>query len=106
MRSRVEVIVANAALAPAKIVSSSLADGQTVSGSQHWLVDTSGAVARVEFVVDGTLRATATAAPYAYDWDTSLETPGTHALAVRAVGADGAVAEQTFSVTVAPPSAG
>ena len=106
VRSRIRVIVANAALAPAKIVSSSLADGQVVSGSQHWLVDTSGAVARVEFVVDGKVRATATAAPYAYDWDTSLEAPGTHVLAVRAVGADGAVAEQTFTVTVSPPSAG
>ena len=91
---------------PATIVASSLAEGQTVSGSQHWLVETSGTVGRVEFVVDGKLRATSTVAPYAYDWDTSLEAPGSHALAVRAVGADGAVAEQTLTVTVAPPSAG
>ena len=102
VRSRVQVLVANGAAAPVKIVASSLADGQTVSGSQHWLVETSGSVARVEFVVDGTVRATATGAPYFYDWDTSVETPGPHALAVRAVGADGTVLEHTLTVTVAP----
>ena len=91
---------------PAKIVASSLADGQTVSGVPHWLVETSGNVARVEFVVDGAVRATATAAPYAYDWDTSAEAAGSHSLAVRATGANGAVAEQTLTVTVAPPSGG
>jgi N-acetyl-anhydromuramyl-L-alanine amidase AmpD len=106
VRSRVQVVVANGAVAPAKIVSSSLADGQTVSGSQHWLVETSGTVARVEFVVDGKLLHSSTAAPYFYDWDTSLEAPGSHSLAVRAVGADGGVTEQTLTVTVAQPSAG
>ena len=106
VRSRVQVLVANAVSMPAKIVASSLADGQTVSGVPHWLVETSGNVARVEFVVDGAVRATATAAPYAYDWDTSAEAAGSHSLAVRATGANGAVAEQTLRVTVAPPSGG
>jgi hypothetical protein len=106
VRSRVQVVVANGVVEPATIVASSLADGQTVSGSQHWLVETSGTVARVEFVVDAKLVHTATEAPYFYDWDTSLEAPGSHALTVRAVGADGAVVEQTLTVTVAPPSAG
>ena len=72
---------------------------------QHWLVDTSGSVARVEFVVDGLVRGTATAAPYAYDWDTSGETPGQHALTVRVVGRDGGIVEQSLTVTVAAPSA-
>jgi N-acetyl-anhydromuramyl-L-alanine amidase AmpD len=104
VHSRVQVQVANGALQPATIVADSLADGQTVSGVQHWLVETSGSAARVEFVVDGLLRGTATAAPYAYDWDTSGETPGRHQLTVRAVGRDGAVAEQSLTVTVAAPS--
>ena len=91
-------------LQPAKLVADSLVDGQTVSGIQHWLVQTSGSVARVEFVVDGVVRATSAAAPYAYDWDTSAETAGTHALVVRAVGRDGAVVEQSLTVTVAQPS--
>jgi hypothetical protein len=33
-----------------------------------------------------------------------LEAPGSHALTVRAIGADGAVAEHALTVTVAPPS--
>jgi N-acetyl-anhydromuramyl-L-alanine amidase AmpD len=105
VRSRIQVQVTNGALQPAKIVADSLVDGQTVSGVEHWLVETSGSVARVEFVVDGLVRATATAAPYAYDWDTSGETPGPHQVTVRAVGQDGAVAEQDLTVTVAAPSA-
>jgi N-acetyl-anhydromuramyl-L-alanine amidase AmpD len=102
VRSRVQVVVANSAAAPAKIVSSSLADGQSVSGPQHWLVATTGNVAHVEFVVDGTVQATATAAPYFYDWDTGAGPAGPHALAVRVVGADGTVVEQALTVTVVP----
>jgi N-acetyl-anhydromuramyl-L-alanine amidase AmpD len=105
VRSRMQVVVANGALLPARIVAGSLADGQTVSGVQHWLVETSGAVARVEFLVDGAVRSTATAAPYAWDWDASGDAPGTHRLVARAVGADGAAAEQQLTVTVAPPTA-
>jgi poly(3-hydroxybutyrate) depolymerase len=97
--------VANAGVLPPSIASSSLADGQTVSGVQHWLVDAGGTVSRVEFVVDGKLRSSAAAAPYAWDWDTAQEAPGTHALTLRAVGVDGTVAERSFSVTVQAPSA-
>jgi hypothetical protein len=101
----VQVRVANKAALPAKIVSDSLVDGQTVSGTQHWLVATSGSVAHVEFDVDGLPQATVDAAPYAYDWNTSDTTPGAHQLTVRAVGIEGDVATQTFTVTVAAPSA-
>jgi chitinase len=96
--------VANDALQPAKIVADSLVDGQPVSGVQHWLVQTSGSVAKVEFVVDGVVRTTSNAAPYAYDWDTGAETPGQHALVVRAIGQDGIVAQQSLTVTVAAPT--
>jgi N-acetyl-anhydromuramyl-L-alanine amidase AmpD len=105
VRSQVTVVVANAAVLP-KIVASSLADGQTVGDLQHWLVQTSGRVDHVEFDVDGVVRATVTAAPYAWDWDTTAETPGPHQLVVKAVGPDGAVAQQQLTVTVAGPSAG
>jgi N-acetyl-anhydromuramyl-L-alanine amidase AmpD len=104
VRSRVQVRVANKAMLPAKIVSSSLTDGQTVSGTQHWLVATSGSVARVEFSVDGLPQATLDKAPYAYDWNTAELTPGPHQVSVRAVGVEGDVATQTLTVTVAPPS--
>jgi N-acetyl-anhydromuramyl-L-alanine amidase AmpD len=106
VRARMPVVVANGALGPATIVSSSHADGQTVSGVQHWLVDVSGAVARVDFVVDGTVRGSAAQAPYAWDWDTVADAPGAHRLVVRVTGADGAVSEQALTVTVAATPAG
>src|SRR5581483_8344885 len=95
VRSSVSVSVVNGQMQPAKIVSTSIADGQTVSGLQHWLADVGGSVKKVEFVVDGTVRGTETKAPYSYDWDTAAETPGAHELVVRATGADGTVSEQT-----------
>jgi hypothetical protein len=99
-------VVSNAAVA-AQLVAGSLADGQTVAGVQHWLVQTGGKIDHVEFSVDGVVRASVTAAPYAYDWDTTQETPGPHTLLVRALGADGSVALQQLTVTVAaPPPAG
>src|SRR4051812_46822093 len=104
VRSRIQVRVANAVVQPAKIVADSLVEGQQVSGVQHWLVQTSGSVARVEFVVDGIVRATSTAAPSAYDWDTGAEPPGQHALVVRATGRGGVVAQQSLTVTAAAPT--
>jgi hypothetical protein len=105
VRSKVQVRVANNLVQPPAIASDSLVDGQTVSGTQHWLVQTSGTVARVEFSIDGTLVSTATAAPYAYDWNTSTAAPGQHSLLVRAVAPDGTAAQQSLTVTVGPPSA-
>jgi N-acetyl-anhydromuramyl-L-alanine amidase AmpD len=105
VRASIPVTVANLVVQPPSIAADSLADGQTVSGTQHWLVEAAGSVARVDFVVDGKVRSSVAAAPYAWDWDTTQESPGTHALAVRAVGSDGTIAEQTLSVTVQGPSA-
>lgn len=105
VRSAVSVVVDNADVEP-KIVASSLADGQTVAGVQHWLVQTSGTIDHVELSVDGTVRASVSAAPYAWDWDTTKETVGQHVLLIRAIGADGTIAEQQLTVTVAGPSAG
>ena len=104
VRSAVTVVVNNAAVAP-KIVASSIVDGQTVSDAQHWLVTVGGKVDHVEFSVDGVVRGTATAAPYAWDWDATQETPGEHQLSIRVVGADGTAAQQALTVTVAGPSA-
>jgi N-acetyl-anhydromuramyl-L-alanine amidase AmpD len=103
VRSSVTVVVLNAVEPPA-ITSDSLADGQTVSGVQHWLVQVTGSVTHVDFLVDGQLRGSATAAPYAWDWDTTAATPGTHTLAVRAVGPGGTVTSPTLTVTVEAPS--
>jgi chitinase len=106
VRARMPVVVANGAIEPARVVSSSLADGQTVSGLQHWLVEASGTVAKVDFVVDGAVRGSAAKAPYAWDWDTAADAPGAHQLVVRVTGADGAVSEQALTVTVAATPAG
>jgi N-acetyl-anhydromuramyl-L-alanine amidase AmpD len=105
VRSSVTVVVDNADVA-ARIVSSSLADGQTVADVQHWLVQTGGKVDHVEFSVDGVVRAGVATAPYAWDWNTAQETPGQHALLIRAIATDGTVAQQSLTVTVAGPSAG
>ena len=105
VKSQVSVNVINRQIQPAKIVSSSISDGQTVSGVQHWLADVTGAVKKVEFLVDGTVRATAAKAPYAYDWETTAETTGPHTIVIRATGVDGAVSEQTATVQVPAPTA-
>ena len=106
VRSSVSVKVVNGQIQPAKVVSSSIADGTTISGVQHWLVGTSGTVKSVQFLVDGSVLATVTKAPYAYDWDTSADAPGPHQLTMRVTGVDGGVSEQSVTATVAPPSAG
>jgi hypothetical protein len=91
--------------APPAVTSQSLVDGTTVQGAVVWQAATTGAVVRVEFSVDGTIRGTATAAPWSFAWDTSREAPGGHTVAVRAVAADGRTAQSTANVTVAPPPA-
>ncbi len=100
VRTRIPVNVVNGSVLRAAIAGDSLVDGQVVSGTQHWLVDTSGTVAAVELSVDGVTRATLTKAPYAWDWQASAETPGPHRLVVRVTGADGAFVEQALTVTV------
>jgi hypothetical protein len=89
------ITVANAAQHVA-IASDSLSSGQTLSGSVTWKVTTSGATPdKVEFFVDGTLRATG----LSYGWDTTKDTDGSHTVLVKATAGD-QVDQQTFSVTV------
>lgn len=82
---------------------------QTVAGVVPWTAAASGAAAdHVDFLVDGRLRDTEPAAPYAYrggaGWDTSGETNGRHVLTVRAVTADGKTAASTIVVDVRNPA--
>jgi len=86
------------------VTSQSLVDGQTVQGTVTWQAQTAGPVARVEFLVDDGVRGSATFAPWSFDWDTSAEAPGQHTVVVRALAADGRVAEAKATVTVAAPS--
>lgn len=61
-----------------------------------------GPVVRVELWVDGVVVRTATAAPWTLDWEA---TPGTHTVALRAVGPRGAATAAVQTVTVEPPPA-
>ena len=58
-------------------------------------------VARVEFLVDGAVIATVTAAPYTANWDTSTTADGVHSLTARVTDAANAVATSAaVAVTV------
>jgi hypothetical protein len=97
----VVVTVANPAV---KIKSVSVDDGQVLAGTVHWTAAITGAPARVEFLVDDVVRGASTQRPYAFDWDTTLETSGLHALVVRALRSDGKIlASRTVLVIVANP---
>jgi N-acetyl-anhydromuramyl-L-alanine amidase AmpD len=90
--------------APAQLVAQTVANGQVVQGAVPWQVSAAGAVVRVDFLVDGVVRSTATTAPYAYSWDTAAEPAGPHALSLRLTGKDGKVVRPApVTVTVAAP---
>lgn len=79
-----------------------LALGQSVTGLVTWNAAATGAQ-RVDFLVDGVVRATVTAAPFAWAWDTALENDGRHVLTARAVAADGRSAISTVVVRSQTP---
>ncbi|NVI99728.1 M20/M25/M40 family metallo-hydrolase [Myxococcus sp. AM009] len=86
---------------PPEVAITAPAAGSTVSGVTTVTAsatDASG-VNRVEFFVDGELKATDTTAPYAFDWDTAAVPNGSHAVTARAVDLVG-VAATSSAVTV------
>lgn len=59
-------------------------------------------VAKVEFYVNGVLKATDTGSPYVFSWDTTALTPGTYTLSTKAYDAAGNIGQsQSVTVTVA-----
>jgi hypothetical protein len=79
---------------------------QTLAGTVPWTATTTGATAdHVEFLVDGKLRDSEHAAPYAFagGWDTTRETNGRHVLGVQAVEPDGTAATTSIVVNVKNP---
>lgn len=97
----ISVLVGNGtAASTAQIVAQSLGDGQSVSGVVPWQVTIRGPVWGVQFLVDGAVRLTRTFLPFRYDWDTTEEATGPHALTARAIRPDGSTAEASLTVVV------
>jgi hypothetical protein len=91
--------------APPQILTQTLIEGQTVSGTVRWEVTAKGKVGIVEFLVDGLLVDAEFEPPWGFDWDTTQETPGPHTLTVRATNRDGTAATTaTVHVAVANPA--
>lgn len=77
---------------------------QTVTGTTEWSAAVTGEpVTQVQFLVDGQPRATASAAPYAFDWQSAAETNGKHVLTVVATGVDGKTASASVVAETANP---
>jgi hypothetical protein len=77
--------------------------GATVSGTVAVNASASDnvGVSKVEFYVDGALRATATTSPYSWSWDTTAFANGAHSLVAKAYDAAGNIGtSSTVSVTV------
>jgi hypothetical protein len=86
---------------PIAIPDTSPSGGEILRGVVRWTASVRGRPDRVEFLVDGTVRDTQNAPPYAWEaWDTSAETEGPHVLGVRAVRREKVVASRTFDVVV------
>lgn len=57
-------------------------------------------VTKVEFYVNGALKATEASGPYVYNWDTTSVVPGSYTLMAKAYDAAGNVSQSSISVTV------
>jgi hypothetical protein len=91
-------------------VTSSVANGATLSGPVTWTASPSGGtISKVEFLIDGAVKSTDSTAPYQYNGDggqldTTTLTNGTHTLAAKATATDSRTATATSSVTVSNTS--
>jgi hypothetical protein len=99
------VLVAGAAGATPFTVTSSITNGQTLTGSLRWTATVSTSdVSTVEFFVDGVRKTTERQAPYSYGGDqgmldTTALSNGTHAFAVTATATDGTRANVSATAT-------
>jgi chitodextrinase len=78
------------------------AQSATVSGTTNVTATASDnvAVTKVEFYVNGTLKATDTTSPYAYAWDSKTAANGTASLTAKAYDAAGNTGSSTVQVNV------
>jgi hypothetical protein len=106
--SAVTVNVSNPVIdtTPPTVAITSPASGTTVSGTVTVAASATDnvAVSKVEFYVNGTLKVTDTASPYAYSWDTVSATNGSFTLTAKAYDAAGNVGQSsTVTVTINNP---
>ncbi|MEI6824765.1 MAG: Ig-like domain-containing protein, partial [Desulfuromonadales bacterium] len=87
---------------PPTVDITSPADSVSVSGTVLIGVNASDnvGVAKLEFYVNGVLKSTDSAVPYAYSWDTTSVASGAYTLMVKAFDAAGNVSQSSRSVTV------
>jgi beta-mannanase len=82
-------------------------NGQTISGTVTWEVAvTAGSPSKIEFAIDGSIKAADSSAPYTYALDTTKLSSGSHTLSATAAGSRGAKATTTVTVNVSntPPA--
>jgi sulfur relay (sulfurtransferase) DsrF/TusC family protein len=99
--SSIPVTVSNDTIAPKAAVTSPVA-GSRASGTVMVSAAASDnvKVTRVEFYLNGSLKASDTAAPYGYSWNTSTTANGSHTLLVRAYDAAGNMGTTSVGVIV------
>jgi hypothetical protein len=87
---------------PLSVTISSPTNGATVVGTVNVAASASGqqAISKIDISIDGTLKATLTASPYAWAWDTASLADGQHTVTVTATESGGATASQSVTVTV------
>jgi N-acetylmuramoyl-L-alanine amidase/Bacterial Ig domain len=91
---------------PLDVTIAGLGLGQSVTGLVPFTAVPAGEVVeRVDFLVDGVVRASVEQAPYSWGWDTALEQNGRHILTARAIGEDGrsAIATVVVESNTPPP---
>jgi hypothetical protein len=102
------VTVNNADTTPPTVSITSPANGATVSGTTavKATASDSAGVASVAFSVDGTVKSTATTAPYSYSWVTTDVANGSHTVTATAKDTGGNTASSSVTVTVSNASSG
>lgn len=85
---------------PPRITELNVTEGQTVSGIVRIEAAVAGATQRVELLVDGTVRATLAAPPFAFDWDTATESAGPHRVTIRVVAPNGRPTTRAVTIVV------
>jgi hypothetical protein len=96
-------VVATVANPAVKITGTSLVDFSSVTGVVPVTVTVTRAPQRIELLVDGVVRATATQQPYVLQWDTSKDVPGWHTVTIRAVTKGYAFSAVTYTLEITAP---